>query len=61
MTLLAVARAAVLAAMWRLEAAAPEGPGPLRLVDRPCLHLGIRPAAANEGVGLTLQMTGCAP
>lgn len=61
MTLLAVARACVLAAMWRIEATAPEATGAARLVERPCLHIGLRPAAANEGMGLTVQVSLCMP
>ena len=58
MTLVAVARAAVLAALWRLTPPEPPAPSAWRLYESPDVHVGLRPAVDwGNGIGLTLQVT----
>lgn len=61
MTLVAVAHVAAVWIIMHVEPHAPEEPRPWRLVDEPCLHVGIRPATDGEGVALTLQVSICGP
>lgn len=60
MTLLPLARYALFWAL--MHPPAPSAPetlwGPLRLVQTPRVHLGVRPAASwGEGLGLSVQLT----
>lgn len=63
LTLVAVARAAVFAAIWRVPLAEPPEPQAWRLIDTPSVHLGVRPALdISRGdelpaIGLTVQLT----
>lgn len=57
MTIASVLRACVLACMWRVEPATSADVGAWRLVETRAVHVGLRPAVANEGVGLTLQVS----
>ena len=58
MTLLVLARMAVMAAIWRVPLLEPSEPHAWRLVETPDLHVGVRPAFdLGNGVGLTIQVS----
>lgn len=56
MTLLTVARYAVLVALWRLEVPHVER-GAWRIVETRALHVGVRPHTDGNGVAVTLQVS----
>lgn len=62
MTIHAIAHLVSWWLFWHPAVAEPEEARPLRLIDRPCLHVGVRPAASfGEGVAVTVQVSACDP
>ena len=47
--------------LWHPAAPLADDARPVRLIDRPCLHVGVRAHAAGCGAAITLQVSGCAP
>ena len=61
MTLVAVAHAAAVWIIMHVEPRPPDEPRPWRLIDEPCLHVGLRPASDGAGAAVTVQISTCGP
>lgn len=59
MTVAAVAKLAAFWAIWNAQAEPRPEPDAWRVVNRPCLHVGVRPHTDGDGIAVTVQVSVC--
>lgn len=61
MTIHPIAKALAWWLFWHPMAAPDDDARPIRLVDKPCLHVGVRPHGDPGEAAITVQVTACTP